>query len=140
MYIVELDEDGKVIPTLEPGSNEQAPIESNEPFPEVRVYINEDRFLKISSNRLLGAVDMCFKFFVLLNIPFPPEVKHIWTFFQDHFYKIQYNKSPYDRVNKLIDEMNEIQIFPQEEVMFENVMGNEVVVLPAIDELQHHSP
>lgn len=109
MFVGKLDEDG-----------------SEEVSPEVRVYVEENRFLKISSNCLLDGVDVCFKFVVLPNIPFLPKVKHLWNFFQKHFYKIDVvNASNYDRVNKFIFEINSVEMIPLpdagQDIQMENI-------------------
>lgn len=65
---------------------------------------------KIKSNKIIEAVSACFKCMFSLNLDFPNECKHIWTFRQRHIYKVELNNlKPYASVNKLIAEINTLK-------------------------------
>lgn len=89
MFIGDLVSDGNV--QLEPHAQAETVNipESVLDIPQVRLYLDKDYFLNVPSNSLLDAVDSCFKSMILLKIPFPAEVKNVWTFFQLHFYNFE---------------------------------------------------
>lgn len=45
----------------------------------------------ITSNRILDAVDICYKVFVILGLSFPSETKHLWAFFEKYIYESKVN-------------------------------------------------
>lgn len=112
--IIDTSLDGRESPALQQ-------TESGSVSPIIRVYLDGDTFFNVRSSSLLDGIDTCFKLMIMFNISFPPEVKHIWSFFQRHFYKVLLeNAFPYDRVFNLIKQINDVQHEPIEVVEIEN--------------------
>ncbi|KAJ8678368.1 hypothetical protein QAD02_014155 [Eretmocerus hayati] len=60
----------------------------------------------------LDAVESCFKLFFALNADYPPECKHVWTFIQEHIFKMKSQDviAPVDNLIRALDvKKNEIQ-------------------------------
>lgn len=88
--------------------------------PEVHVYVDDKHRLKVDTNKLVDAVDICFKLFILLNLDFPPEARHIWSFFQAYVYKILPDQvMMYKSVINVIKALDDITILdaPEELVL-----------------------
>lgn len=99
--------------------------------PEVYVYVDEKHRLRVPSNSLLEAVDACFKIIYILEMEYPPEVKHIWQCFQYVFNMLPDNVHKYGKVKLFINNLNDIQIIqnvnPAENIAFSGQNDNEEV-------------
>lgn len=113
-----LDQDDQLIPIIDvqdlPNHPEahvnQIQIEHNPiVFPEVHVVIEEKSF-KIGSNKLVDAVDTCYKAIQLLNIGFPGECRHYWVLLCILVYKYKQGVFKYKNVADLISELEKISI------------------------------
>ncbi|KAL5236828.1 hypothetical protein ACI65C_004238 [Semiaphis heraclei] len=57
----------------------------------------------------LKALDVCFKSYYSLNLQYPIEVQHIWTFVQQYFYEIHdKNDKNFPSVKTLINDLNHL--------------------------------
>lgn len=122
MFIGNLASDGNKPLTSQAEAEPHDVPEAEIEFPQVRVYLDKDYFLNVPSNSLLDAVDACFKSMLLLKIPFPAEVKNVWTFFQLHFYNFEPNNAyKYIAVTNLIKNIEKYVTVPQEMVVDEIV-------------------
>lgn len=75
------------------------------------MYLDANSFFQVNSNKLVDAVDACFKLMMLLDINFPSEAKTIWSFIQLYIYKIlPHTVYEYNKVNSSIASLNNIQL------------------------------
>ena len=75
---------------------------------EVFIVINEINF-KIVSCSIIDALQYCYKSFFVLNVDFPCECKHIWTFMQSNIYQNSVETAKtYIVLEKFTTELNKI--------------------------------
>lgn len=99
----------KILPYIKFVGNIEKEGDENESEIETKITINDFDF-KIKSNKIVEAISYCFKAIFCLNLDFPSECKHVWTFLQQYVYEIELNAfKPYTAVNKLIEELKTLK-------------------------------
>lgn len=83
--------------------------------PVVYVYINDNHRLNVPTNKLLDAVDACFKAIIVMNLDYAPEVKGVWSFFQRFIYQIIMGQvTVYKSILKMVNDLDAIEVTTEE--------------------------
>lgn len=61
---------------------------------------------KIRADNFVAALDLCFKMFILFNIPYPPESKAVWILLNKIFYNINVDSQMTARICAIYNDMN----------------------------------
>lgn len=61
---------------------------------------------KIKAENFLSALDLCMKFFIVLNIPYPPESRAVWILVNKIFYNIKVDPLMTSRIIQLVHNLN----------------------------------
>lgn len=95
-----------------PGAPSETAQQLSRQVPEIHVVLEEKSY-PIRTNKLLDAVDTCYKVIRLNNLGFPPECKHLWSMIGKVIYKSD-ELFNYSKVSTLITALEKITIEPAE--------------------------